>query len=84
MNRRQVWVRPLGSITTKIRVSGAESAVWVRGALQKNGVECTQPMELRNSSFCAFRALHVNRIDHQKLIEIMRQIPDVDLIFEPA
>lgn len=83
-NPCQVWVRSLGSIATKIRVIELKNAIWLREQLGRRKVDCTEPLELRGSRFFTFRALHVNQIDHSKLVEIIRQIPDVELMFEPA
>ena len=80
----QVWVRSLGSIATKVRVVGVENAMWLRESLQHSGVECTEPMEIRGSPVFTFRALHVNGIDHVKLTKIMKQVSEIELMFEPA
>ena len=83
-NQCQVWVRPLGAIATKVRVAGLDNANWLRGTLQNKGVECTEPMELRDSPFCTFIAVHVNQIEHPMLMELMKQVPEIELMFEPA
>lgn len=84
MKRYQVWVRPLGTIATKFRVSGDDEANHLRESLQNRGVECTEPVPLSKRPLCTFRVLHGNRIDHDKLIEIVNELPEVELMIEPA
>ena len=47
-------------------------------------VQCTATMEHRDSHFFTFRALHVNQIDHPKLMKIIEQIPEIELMLDPA
>jgi len=82
--RCQVWVRPLGANATKIRVAGDDNAAWLREKLRNIGVESTKSMAIQGSPFFTFRALHVNQIDHPRLMKILKQIPEIEMMLDPA
>ena len=83
-NRCRVWVRPLGVKRTKVKVSSVEDAVRLREAFHNLGMVCTEPKTHQNSMNSTFHVQHTNGSDHAKLMEIMEQVPEIELMFEPA
>jgi len=83
-NRIQVWIRPLGSNATKIRVLSDNHATWLRERLQNEGVACTDAVEVRGTSHHVFQVLHAMRVNHDKLRSILVSLPGVELMLDPA
>ena len=80
----QVWVRSLSSMTTKFRVSGIENARRLHAKLCKTGLKCTPPIDLGDTDFITFRALNTNDSDESSLLNILKNWPEVTLMFDPA
>ena len=84
INRFQVWVRPLGSNATKVKVVGQENATWLRERLQNEGVTCTESTGIPRTSYHVFQVLHALRVNHPKLRTILTALPEVELMLDPA
>ena len=83
-DRCQVWIRSLGLMATRIRVSRVDNAIALHEQLSHSGVTCTQPIELGKDRAFSFEALNVNEMDHLKLVNIIEQLPRFELMIDPA
>ena len=76
----RVWARPLGTYGTKIVVSTANDVISLREALSGQGVDATDPMKNHDETGFTFHVFHPPQYNHEKLIKIMSQVPQIELM----
>jgi hypothetical protein len=85
MNTFRVWVRPLAG-ASRLRVEGLDHSHWLLDRLSRAFFfKDSQPMvEERASACCTFRVLYPQRSTGKALDALLRAIPEVQLMPEPA
>jgi hypothetical protein len=85
MKTFRVWARALGG-ASRLRVEGPSNSRWLLDQLSRSFVfKDSQPMvEERASSCCTFHIPHGQQLSSASLERLLRAIPEVEFLLEPA
>jgi hypothetical protein len=85
MSTFRVWARPLGG-ASRLRVEGRDNSRWLLDKLSRAFFfKDSEPMvEERASSCCTFRVLYGQQSTRSSLDGLLRGMPEVELMADPA
>lgn len=83
MSTAKVWLRP-GAGRHKIRVESINSAELVESNLRQPGITCTDPTPVGDGSFYVFFATCPEGMPESRFEQLVKEIPGVELMLDPA
>ena len=85
MNTFHVWIRPLGN-ACRVRVDGAENAMWLLAQLGHClAFNNCEPIRDDEASFrSSFHVPYTPEMPRTRFEELLADIPQVELMLEPA
>lgn len=86
MPQFSVWIRPLGQTFCRIRVDSVGQAQWLLDRLSRSFVfkNCEPLREDRFTPGCTFQVSYDSRNNRNSFERLLRNIPEVHLMAEPA
>ena len=83
MSTAKVWLRP-GAGRYKVRVERVDDAELVRSNLHRHDITCTDPTPFRDGSFQVFFATCPQGMPETRFEQLVKEIPDTELMLDPA
>jgi len=83
MGKFRVWLRSSGT-DCKVRVEGIQNAPLLRERLRAKGISSSEPIQLAGGKQCIFHASYPAHVTEEGMQVYVSQIPEVELMLDPA